>query len=133
LLCLVLAVVANVAQYEIFLFLIGSFFVPLFGILAADYFVARRRYDYQELYREGGAYWYRDGVHWAGVVAWAAGFLVYQWVVPTAIPGWQSGLGMVFRWLHLPFPLSGVLPWLGASIPSFIVALVLYSLVRRGR
>jgi NCS1 family nucleobase:cation symporter-1 len=133
LLCLVLAVVANVAQYEIFLFLIGSFFVPLFGILAADYFVARRRYDHQELYREGGAYWYRDGVHWAGIVAWAAGFLVYQWVVPTAIPGWQSGLGVVFRWLHLPFPLSGALPWLGASIPSFIVALVLYSLARRGR
>ncbi|MGH2406256.1 MAG: putative hydroxymethylpyrimidine transporter CytX [bacterium] len=131
--CFVLAVVANIAQYEIFLFLIGSFFVPLFGVLAADYFLVRRRYDMQQLYREGGAYWYRGGVHWPGLIAWALGFLVYQWIVPTGIPGWTSGLAAVFRWLHLPFPLSGSLPWLGASVPSFFVSLVLYNALGRRR
>ncbi len=136
-LCFGVAVWANIAQYEIFLFLIGSFFVPLFGVLAADYFLVHRGqgrgYDVGQLYREGGAYWYRGGVHWPGLVAWAVGFLVYQWIVPTAIPGWEAGLAALFRLIRLPFPLSGTLPWLGASVPSFLVAILLYYALRRGR
>lgn len=131
--CFVLAASLDIARYEIFLFLIGSFFVPLFGVLAADYFLIRRRYDIGQLYREGGAYWYRGGVHWPGLLAWAMGFLVYQWIVPTGIPGWTSSLGSVFRWLHLPFPLSATLPWLGASVPSFLVPLILYTALTRKR
>ncbi len=124
--CFVVAVLANIAQYENFLFLIGSFFVPLFGLLAADYFLVRRRYDLTDLYREGGAYWYRGGVHWPGMVAWAVGFLTYQWIVPTEIPGWKAGLAAAFHAVHLPFPLSGAFPWLGASVPSFLLAFMLH-------
>ncbi len=131
--CFVLAVSADMARYEIFLFLIGSFFVPLFGVLAADYFLVRRRYEVQQLYREGGAYWYGGGVHWPGLLAWALGFFTYQWVVPTGIPGWTSSLASLFRWVHLPFPLSAALPWLGASVPSFLASLVLYCVLRRRR
>lgn len=131
--CFVLAVTADIARYEIFLFLIGSFFVPLFGVLAADYFIVRRSYDATQLYRDGGAYWYSGGVHWPGLVSWALGFLVYQWIVPTGIPGWTAGLAALFRWLHLPFPLSTSLPWLGASLPSFLVSLGLYVVLRRKR
>ena len=38
-----LALVFDVTRYEGFLLLIGAVFVPLFGVLVADYFVVRRR------------------------------------------------------------------------------------------
>ncbi|MEA3375170.1 MAG: cytosine permease, partial [Chloroflexota bacterium] len=75
--CFILAATLPIGQYENFLLLIGSVFVPLFGILAADYFVLRRRHlDVDELYRSGGAYWYQGGVNWMAVVAWAGGVAV---------------------------------------------------------
>ena len=36
------AVVLDITKYQGFLYLLGSFFIPLFGVLAADYFVVRR-------------------------------------------------------------------------------------------
>jgi purine-cytosine permease-like protein len=129
-LCFALAVGANIGQYENFLFLIGSLFVPLFGVLAADYFILRRRYDPRDLYDEAGAH---AGVHWPGVLAWALGFAAYQLIVPTDIPAWKNALGAFCRALGLPFPLSGALPWLGASVPSFALALVLYLIAARIR
>ncbi len=105
--CFVLAATVPIAEYEGFLLLIGSVFVPLFGVLAADYFVlCRRRYQVEELYKPQGAYWYRQGVNWVGVTAWAVGVVLY----------------------HL---ITRSVPWLGASIPSFIVAFVLYLVVAR--
>jgi NCS1 family nucleobase:cation symporter-1 len=128
-LCAVVAVTVNVVQYESFLFLIGAFFVPVFGVLAADYFVVRRRrYDLGALYRPGGPYWYRRGVHWPAVAAWLAGFVVYQWIVPTQIPGWTALLHAVAGALGVPFPLSARHPWLGASVPAVVVSAILYLL-----
>jgi NCS1 family nucleobase:cation symporter-1 len=44
--------VDDLARYENFLFLLGALFVPLFGVLAADWYVlARRRYDVAAMYR----------------------------------------------------------------------------------
>ena len=48
LVALVVAATLDITRYQNFLFLIGSFFIPLFGILVADYFVLRRR-SYPEL------------------------------------------------------------------------------------
>ncbi|MDQ7849283.1 MAG: putative hydroxymethylpyrimidine transporter CytX [Armatimonadota bacterium] len=125
--CALVAAKVNIVQYEAFLFLIGAFFVPLFGVLAADYFVLRRRrYDLEALYRSAGPYWYRGGVNWKAVAAWLAGFLAYQWIVPTELPGWKALLRGSAAALSLPFPLSARFPWLGASVPSFIVAAALY-------
>ena len=105
--CFVLAATVPIAQYENFLLLIGSVFVPLFGVLAADYFILRgRRYDVAEFYRVGGAYWYQQGVNGLAVLAWVLGIVVYH---------------AVARWL----------PWLGASVPSFLAALVLYLILAR--
>jgi len=127
--CALIAANVNIVQYESFLFLIGAFFVPLFGVLAADYFVLRRRrYDLEALYQSAGPYWYRGGVNWKAVVAWLAGFLAYQWIVPTEIPGWKGLLQGAAGLLALPFPLSVRFPWLGASLPSFVVAAALYLL-----
>jgi cytosine/uracil/thiamine/allantoin permease len=102
-----LAAFLTMGRFFDFLLLIGSVFVPLFGILAADYFVLRRRrLAVEELYRPGGAYWYRDGFNWLAVVAWLAGIVVYHAV-------------------------ARGLPNLGATIPSFAVAFVLHLALQR--
>jgi putative hydroxymethylpyrimidine transporter CytX len=115
LLALVLAATIPLVQYESFLLLIGSIFVPLLGILVADYFVLHgRRYDLAELYRVGGYYWYHGGVNWLAVAVWFAGFLLYLCIA--GVP---------------PLGLAGWAPWLGATLPSFLFGLVGYLLVSR--
>ncbi|MCS7172616.1 MAG: putative hydroxymethylpyrimidine transporter CytX [Armatimonadetes bacterium] len=132
--CSILAATIPLAQYEAFLFLIGAFFVPLFGVLVADYFVVRRGHlNPDDLYGPQAA-----GVRWGAFVPWLAGFLLYQWIVPTEAPGWKDLLTALFRALGLPFPLSASLPWLGASLPSFLAAFLLHALLgglvrRQGR
>jgi nucleobase:cation symporter-1, NCS1 family len=103
---------------EFFLFLIGSVFVPLFGVFAADYFVLHRgRYGEPALFDAIG-----PGIRWRAIVPWGAGFLLYQWCVPTGPTWWVNGLDRLLHdGLGLPFPLiSG--SRLGASVPSFVVA-----------
>jgi NCS1 family nucleobase:cation symporter-1 len=117
-----LALVVTVGSFELFLFLIGSVFVPLFGVFSADYFVRRNaRYDERELFRPGGRYWFGGGIRWRAFAPWIAGVVVYHWCVPTGPSWWIDGVREVFAsWLHLPFPLFGSA--LGASLPSFAVA-----------
>jgi putative hydroxymethylpyrimidine transporter CytX len=101
-LSLLLAAFLTMGQYFGFLLAIGSVFSPLFGILAADYFcLRRRRIDVGQLYEQGGAYWFQEGVNWLAVVAWAAGVAVYHLV-------------------------ARGLPWLGATLPGFGAAFVLH-------
>ena len=111
-----------VGNYEQFLFLLGSVFVPLFGVFVADRFVLRNRPA--DLFASDALPRYR----WRAAVPWVVGFLLYQWSVPTALAGWQDGMRTLFHdWLGLPFPL-----WdsaLGASIPSFLAALLVSLLV----
>ncbi|HEV8421217.1 MAG TPA: cytosine permease, partial [Actinomycetota bacterium] len=120
-----------VGNYESFLFLLGSVFVPLFGVFVADYFVLRRRSRLTgEMFEgrpDGDGMGGRRRIHAAAFVAWIVGFLVYQWswTVPPGLHGWQTAMNTLFhRWLHLPYPLAGS-RW-GASIPAFLAALVLY-------
>jgi NCS1 family nucleobase:cation symporter-1 len=111
----VLAVTVPLVQYESFLLLIGSVFVPLLGILTADYFVLRgRQYDVADLYRSGGPYWYRSGVNWLALGVWGAGFALYLLIA--GLP--QLGL-------------SGLAPWLGATIPTYLFGLVAYAILGR--
>jgi nucleobase:cation symporter-1, NCS1 family len=126
------ALVDDLGRYESFLFLLGALFVPLFGVLAADYFVlARRRYDVAAMYRPDGPY---RGVRWPAVLVWLLGFLVYNWVNPGGVQAWVSLLrGLFAGLLHLPFPLSARLPWLGASIPAFCVSFLATLAVGRRR
>jgi NCS1 family nucleobase:cation symporter-1 len=113
--------VDDLARYENFLFLLGALFVPLFGVLAADWYVlARRRYDVDAMYRTDGPY---RGVRWPALLVWLVGFLVYNWINPGTVTAWVSLVeGLFADLLNLPFPLSARLPWLGASIPAFLVA-----------
>jgi NCS1 family nucleobase:cation symporter-1 len=118
---LLAVLVDDLARYENFLFLLGALFVPLFGVLAADWFVlARRRYDVAAMYRADGPY---RGVRWRAVLVWLLGFLVYNWINPGTVTAWVSLVeGLFADLLNLPFPLSARLPWLGASVSAFLVA-----------
>jgi putative hydroxymethylpyrimidine transporter CytX len=111
----VLALALSIDRYEFFLLLIGSVFVPLFGVFAADYFVRHRgRYTEAEMFA-------RTGVRWVALVPWAAGFALFHWSVPTGPQGWIDGVRTVVHgWFHLPFPLFDSA--LGASLPSFAAA-----------
>jgi putative hydroxymethylpyrimidine transporter CytX len=125
-----LAAALDMERYEFFLLLIGSVFVPLFGVFIADHFVARRGgLDVSSLYRRGGPYWYTGGYRISTVVPWLAGFALYHWVAPTG-PEW---------WLELVARVTPAAPpsWLsaaGASIPSFLCSFLLTgALVLAGR
>src|ERR1035437_1690337 len=53
--CLAIALVVDLTTFQGFLYLVGSLFTPLFGVLFADYFILkRRRYASDELYPEDG-------------------------------------------------------------------------------
>src|SRR5918995_360530 len=111
-----LALLITMDRYEVFLFLIGSVFVPLAAVFLADYFVrARGRYGAGRVFRPAN-----DGVRRWALIPWIAGFLLYQWSVPTGPAGWTNALDHVFTFLGLPFPLFD--SRLGASLPSFALA-----------
>lgn len=121
----ILARFLSIAGYESFLFLIGSIFVPLFGVLAADYFVSRRRrIEPLDLYDGGGSYWFRLGVRLETLVPWLVGFAVYHWIAPSGPGWWVETVGAV-----VGSPLSQRVGWLPASLPSFVIAFLATLLV----
>jgi len=98
----------NIADYENFLTLIGSVFVPLSAVLIADYFVVSRgRWDLSAAARS----------RWLMLVPWAAGFVTYQLVNPGYVSWWASA------WTSFGHDI-GFTPvgWMSASILSFAVA-----------
>jgi NCS1 family nucleobase:cation symporter-1 len=117
----------GIATYEFFLFLIGSVFVPLFGVFLADYFVLRRGRPsrHEALFDERGPYRYTAGFNPAAFGAWVVGFGVYHWIAPTPLGAWAGAVETFFaEWLHLPFPLfGGQVP---ASVAAFVAAFLGY-------
>ncbi len=110
-----LALVFDVTRYEDFLLLIGAVFVPLFGVLAADYFVVRRgRYAPEAILNATGAGGVVPGVRWQGTLAWVVGLVAYLWIAGRLEPIGFKGL-----------------PDLGASLPSLILAAAVYLAVSR--
>lgn len=118
-LAFLIAISLDITQYQSFLFLIGSFFIPLFGILVADYFLLRRRgYKIGEFYQTQGQYWYRNGWNIVGVIVWLAGVIVYHVTDPVTLgaflPSWPQ---------LIPDKLTAF----GGSLPSFLIAFILYA------
>ncbi|MFC8716140.1 purine-cytosine permease family protein [Kitasatospora sp. NPDC057198] len=97
-------------SYYGFLGLIGSVFVPLFAVLAADYFLGAGRRGWN-LGQDAPA-------RWVMLLPWAVGFAVYQLLAPSAIGGWWTGFWEgVQRAVHFT-PRA----WSSASLFSFLVA-----------
>lgn len=120
-LCYLIAILIDITQYQNFLYLIGSFFIPLFGILVADYFIVRRRnYRVSDFYRAAGTYSYAGAIKLWGLVAWLAGVAVYHITNPATLasflPGWDKLV-------------PSFLTSFGGSLPSFVAAFVIYGVL----
>jgi putative hydroxymethylpyrimidine transporter CytX len=107
------ALTIELRDYETFLLLLGSFFVPLFGVLLADWLLAGASYGREDVF---SAATLRPGA----IGAWIAGFALYHWLhVPPLGPSWWTDL--VERTGQ---PETGI----GASLPSFGLAFALTAL-----
>jgi nucleobase:cation symporter-1, NCS1 family len=118
----VLALTMDIGQYAGFLTLIGSVFVPLFGVLAADYFGRRR-------HRDPAAVWdlsESSPSRWRMLLAWLLGLAVYQ-LINTGDAGiWSHAWRSLAKTVHFT-PAS----WMSASLLSFVVAAALALLFGR--
>jgi purine-cytosine permease-like protein len=104
----VCALALNITDYENFLILIGSVFVPLLGVLVVDWFVlSRGQWDLGDNVR----------ARWSTLIPWALGFVAYQLVNPGYLSWWTRMWGHVRSWLHFT-PAT----WMSASLISFAVA-----------
>ena len=106
----VAACLFDLSRYQSFLYLIGSVFVPLFAVAAADFFgVSGRVWDV-------GA---RSRLRLAPVVSWVCGFVTYQLIAPGTVPFWSDA------WAGLADLIGFSAPsWLGSSVASIAVSVV---------
>ncbi len=91
-------------QFTDFLVMIGAFFVPVFAVMIADYYILKRRgYSRQILHEtKASRYWYLGGVNWVAIAVWVV------------------GATLSYVWTYLaPNPL-------GTTIPAFVTSFVLY-------
>jgi NCS1 family nucleobase:cation symporter-1 len=103
--CVGIALTVDLAQFQDFLYLVGSLFTPLFGVLFADYFlVRRRRYSEADLYPAGHSDLRWGGVNPVAMLAWATGVAIYL--------AEKTYVG-----------------WLGGTLPSLVGSLAVYLLV----
>ena len=111
----------NIADYENFLTLLGSVFVPLSAVLIADYFAGcavgaapRTQWNLSDVAPS----------RWAMLPPWAAGFVVYQLINPGYVAWWASAWSAFGR--DIGFTPVG---WMSASILSFCTAGIMTLLV----
>jgi nucleobase:cation symporter-1, NCS1 family len=98
----------NIADYENFLTLIGSVFVPMSAVLIVDYFVTSRgHWDLSAAARS----------RWLMLLPWAAGFVTYQLINPGYVSWWASAWSSFGH--DIGFTSAS---WMSASILSFAVA-----------
>ncbi|MEO5878425.1 MAG: cytosine permease [Streptosporangiaceae bacterium] len=104
----VLALNLRMDNYFGFLGLIGSVFVPLLGVLVADFFF-RARGEWNTSVDAPS--------RWGMIVAWLVGFAVYQLINPGAVTGWSDFWVDAQGWLHFTKQ-----AWMSASLLSFLLA-----------
>jgi purine-cytosine permease-like protein len=102
------AFLIDLVGYASFLYLLGAFFVPLFGVLLADWLLAGMRY-------ERSSFFAAPRVRVGPLVAWLAGFSLYQWLEPVG-PGW---------WTSLVANTHAGSVAIGGSLPSLALAFLL--------
>ena len=98
---LILAYTIPIAQYENFLLLIGASFVPLFGVMFADYFIVKKGvYRIKEFYEDA------PKLSISAVISWLIGFIIYYL--------------MAYVFVELS---------VGATLPSLISSFITYSVI----
>ncbi|MDH2904449.1 MAG: cytosine permease [Actinomycetota bacterium] len=104
----VLALWINISDYENFLVLLGSVFIPMSAVFIVDYYVfARGRWDPSAHGRR----------RFASFVPWVLGFVAYQLINPGYISWW------VTLWSDASTLIGFRAPnWMSASVTSFLVA-----------
>src|SRR4029453_2221930 len=106
------ALAVDMRSYQRFLLLLGPVSVPLLGVLIADWLLAGAHYTSEHVFNG-------PALRGGPIVAWLAGFVVYEWLYQPADLGfWSSWLS------HLATPASQI----GASGPGFAVAFSLTAL-----
>ena len=108
-----LAMLVSVQQYEVFLLLIGSIFVPLFGVVLTDYYIVKRqKYTDSMLYARQN----KLGIGVPAIIAWTLGALL-NYILSPLSP------------IYMP-----QLPAIGATIPSIAAASLIYlAITKTGR
>src|SRR3954462_3592631 len=99
------AIAIDLGNYLTFLFLLGSVFVPLFGVLLADWLTRGAHYGERDIFSAPLVRWERLG-------AWFVGFVLYQWLSPVG-PSWWTDVVAHTEPGHAR---------LTASLPSFAAA-----------
>src|SRR6059058_2699557 len=105
------AIVIDLRNYETFLFLLGSVFVPLLGVLLADWLLAGAHYTREHVFGS-------PAVRVEQLAAWVVGFGLYQWLSPVG-PHWWTSL--------VAHTHPGHSTWT-ATLPSFAAAFILAAL-----
>jgi NCS1 family nucleobase:cation symporter-1 len=101
-LCTLIALFVPMAEFMSFLYMIGSVFTPLYGVLLVDHFlIHKRQVAVPDISRIGGAYGFSYSVHISAFAAWAAGIATYYYFL-------------------------NLLPAIGATLPAFLIAAVSY-------
>ena len=103
-----LALVLDLGNYQSFLYLLGSFFVPLFGVLVADWLAAGAHYTEADIFRA-------PALRIPQLAAWLVGFCLYQWLSPVG-PSWWTSVVAHTHPGNVGFT---------ASLPSFAVSFAL--------
>jgi putative hydroxymethylpyrimidine transporter CytX len=106
----ILAMVVSIEHYEVFLLLIGAIFIPLFGVVLTDYYIIKKqKYTEQMLYLSRN----RLGIGVPAIVAWTLGVLL-NYILSPLSP------------IYIP-----QLPAIGATIPSFVAASLIYLMITK--
>jgi NCS1 family nucleobase:cation symporter-1 len=104
------AALLHVIDLQGYVLLAASVFVPAFAVVMAHNLWPAQRPPVPSL------------------IAWAAGFAVYQWITPAEIGWWADGVSEVCGFAGLPFPLTESADWLGGALPAFLAAFAIASL-----
>jgi nucleobase:cation symporter-1, NCS1 family len=102
------AALIDLRSYASFLYLLGSVFVPLFGVLLADWLLAGAHYTRQHVFSA-------PAIRVDQIVVWLIGFGLYQWLSPVG-PHWWTKIVEHTHPGYVSFT---------ASLPSFAAAFVL--------
>ncbi len=99
------------SDYQSFLSLIGSVFVPLSAVFVVDFFVLGRgrRWDVSDA----------APARWVMILPWLLGFVTYQLINPGYLGWWSRAWAHVNVWLHFTSQ-----SWMSASLLSFLVAAI---------